>query len=202
MAGKIQAAVAAATGQWEEVLRVTQSSANLGEVFAVTGELRVLECEALGALGRPDDAAAALPPLDPNDYPDWVRTVHLVLAPIDLQRGLTLEALARLEIVVDNISRDGRRLALEMHTASLLAIAANDLAQYETAAVLFGFAAAERDRLRIALRPSVRPLDERAIETCRAALGPERFDERARVGAATDWKDLPSVERRHPTIAP
>jgi len=86
-----------------------------------------------------------------------------------------------------------------MHVASLLAVTASDLGQHGTAATLFGFAAAEQDRLDMTLRPSVQPLVERAREACRAALGAARFDELAAQGADTEWSDLPTVDAPPPT---
>ena len=97
-------------------------------------------------------------------------------------------------MLADVITRDGRRLAIAMHVASLLAVTAHDLGQHETAAILFGFAAAEQDRLDIVLRLSARPLAERARDACRAALGAARFDELAAQGANTEWRGLPTVD--------
>ncbi|HEX4982645.1 MAG TPA: hypothetical protein VFV63_13150 [Ilumatobacteraceae bacterium] len=92
------------------------------------------------------------------------------------------------------ITRDERRLALAMHVASLLAVTAHDLGQHESAAILFGFAAAEQARLDIVLRLSVRPLAERAREACRTVLGAARFDELAAHGAKSEWRGLPTVD--------
>lgn len=94
-------------------------------------------------------------------------------------------------VLADRIARDGRRLAVGMHVASLLAVAAHDLEQHETAAVLFGYAVAEQERLDIVLRLSNRPLEERALAECRTALGDDRFEELAAQGADAPWRDLP-----------
>ncbi len=83
-------------------------------------------------------------------------------------------------------ARDARRVAPRRHR--------HDLGQHETAATLFGFAAAEQDRLDITLRPSVHPLVE-AREACRAALGAARFDELAAQGANTEWRAPPDCRQ-------
>jgi predicted ATPase/DNA-binding SARP family transcriptional activator len=188
---KIQAGVAACAGQWDEVVRLTDNYAQFDE--APRGDLRLLRSEALGALGRTDEALTVIPPLGVDDYASYIRDVHMVIAPIDLAREDVAAALHRLTVLGDMISRDGRRLAIAMQVAAFLAVAAHDLEQDETAAILFGFAAGERARLDIVLRPSVRPLVERALDACHAALGGERFDELAEIGAGKEWADLPVV---------
>lgn len=191
MVVKIRAGVAACAERWEEVVRLTEGYANFAE--ATQGDVRLLRCEALGALGSPEDAVALIPPPDADNYVNFIRHVHLVLAPIDLARGDLAEALHRLALLGDIIDRDDRRLAIAMPVAALLAVAAHSLGQNETAAVLFGFSAGERARLDIVLRPSMRPLVERAHQTSRVAIGDERFDELTGVGAALQWTDLPVV---------
>ena len=106
-----------------------------------------------------------------------------------------MAAFDRLATLADMITGDERRLAMAMHVASLLAVTANQLDQRQTAAILFGFSASERERLDISLRHSHRPLAESATAACRAVLGAMRFDQLAAEGANTPWRDLPIVDR-------
>ena len=64
--------------------------------------------------------------------------------------------------------------------------------------MLFGYADAERRRLGIELRPSDRPLADRAIDACRTALGQERFGRLLEQGGNTGWSDLPDVDPTAP----
>jgi hypothetical protein len=173
-------------------MRLTETATGIDKSLT---DLHLLRSEALGALDRYDDALALAGQPYEDDYQTDIQRAHLVCAQIDLARGDPGAAFERLIPLADMITRDERRLALAMHVASLLAVTASDLRQHETAATLFGFAAAERERLDITLRPSVQPLVERALEACRATLGPTGFDELAAEGANTEWRRLPTVER-------
>ena len=190
---KIQAGVAACAGEWDQVVRLTENPTGFDE--SSLSDLHLLRSEALGALGRYDDAIAVLQPHQTNDYKTYIQQAQLVCTPIDLARGDPTAAFDQLATLVDMITGDERRLAIVMHVASLLAITANDLGQHETAAVLFGFAAAEQDRLDITLRLSHRSLAESAFAACCEALGRARFDELVSQGANSEWRGLPVVDR-------
>ena len=190
-AAKIAAGAAACAGHWDEVMRLTETATGFDKSLT---DIRLLRSEALGALDRYDDALALARQPYEDDYQIDIQRAHLVCATIDLAREDPGAAFERLIMLADMITRDERRLALAMHVASLLAVTASDLGQHGTAATLFGFAAAEQNRLDITLRPSVQPLVERAREACRAALGAARFDELAAQGANTEWSDLPTVD--------
>ena len=189
---KIEAGVAARAGRWDDVVQIAE--VGLGHDQVTDTQLRLFQAEALGALGRHDDALTALRPLDPDVLGYLIRFADLVHASIDLRRGDTRSAAARLTAMADEVTRDGRRLAIGVQIASLLAVAAHDLGQHETAAILFGHAAHEQARLDITLRPSDRPLADAALEACRSALGADRFDELAGQGAAMEFHDLPRVD--------
>ena len=189
---KIEAGAAACAGHWDEVLRLTETPTGFDKSLT---DLRLLRSEALCALGRYDDAFTLARQPYEDDYPTDIQRAHLVCASIDVARAHPGAAFERLLTLAELISRDERRLALAMHVASLLAVTVSDLGQHETAATLFGFAGAEQNRLDIALRLSVQPLVQRALEASRAALGAARFDELAAQGANTEWRDLPTVDR-------
>ncbi len=193
---KIEAGLAACAGEWDQVVLLTENPTGFDE--SSLSDLHLLRSEALGALGRYDDAIAVLQPHQTNDYKTYIQQAHLVCTPIDLARGDPTAAFDRLATLADMITGDDRRLAIAMHVAALLAVTANDLGQYETAAVLFGFAAAEQDRLHISLRLSHRALAESAFAACRAALGGPRFSDLAAQGANTEWRGLPVVDKHSP----
>lgn len=154
----------------------------------------LLRAEAFAARGNVDEAAAALDQLTAAGV-EIARDSHwLVRASVDLRRRDPLQAAQRLTTLSDEIAQDGRQLAITVQVAALLGVAACDLEQYETAAVLFGHADAEQHRLDIVLRPSDRPLAEHAIETCRTALGVDQYEELAARGAASEWHHLPLIE--------
>ena len=183
--------MAALAGRWDEVIRLAEHESYLET--EIDSRLQLDRAEALGALGHLDEALTAVEGVEPGGGREALRA-DVVHAAIDLRRDAPRTAAERLTRSADKIERDGRRLAIGMHVAALLAVAAHDLAQDETAAVLFGYAAAEQDRLDIALRPSHRPMAEDAIAGSRAALGPEMFAELAAQGANTEWRDLPAVD--------
>jgi hypothetical protein len=193
---KIEAGVAACSGHWDDVVRMTESAIELDEWLS---DLNLLRSEALGALGRYDEALAMVQTPQKDGYLVDIQRAQLVCAAIDLARGDAGTAIDRLTVVADMITDDERRLAISMHVASLLAVTATQLGQHETAAIMFGFTAAEQVRLGITLRLSNRLLAETASAACRAALGGERFDEIAAEGAATDWRNLPMVDDRRAT---
>jgi predicted ATPase/DNA-binding SARP family transcriptional activator len=195
---KIEAGVAACSGRWEDVVRVTEPTRELDEWL---NDLSLLRSEALGALGRYDDALAGVRPPEKDGYLVDLQRSQLVCAAIDLARGDAGAAFDRLTMVADMISDDERRLAISMHIASLAAVTATQLGQHETAAIMFGFAAAEQQRLDISLRPSNRSLVESATAACREALGAARFDAIAADGASTEWRKLPLVDRPRSTSA-
>ena len=188
---KIEAGVAAGEGRWDDVVRIARSAHGL-DARSEAG-LGLLHAEALAALGRLDEARVVLDQLHPNSA-DSRRSAYLVGASIDLRRGDPGAAVERLERV--DFGRAARELvfARGVQVTSLLAIAANDLGQPAVAAVLFGYSAVGQERLDIRLRASDRPLAAEAIESCRAELGAQRFDELAAKGASTEWNDLPRVE--------
>lgn len=186
---KITAGVAACDGRWDDVVAICTGAVDLDPMLDAS--VCTLHAEALGVLGRHDEALALLSTLEPDSFEKRRFFVDLVNAAIDLRRREPEAAAERLMVLADRIARDGRRLAVGMHVASLLAVAAHDLGQHETAAVLFGYAVAEQERLDIVLRLSNRPLEERALAEGRAALGDDRFEELAAQGADTPWRDLP-----------
>jgi hypothetical protein len=184
---KIEAGVAACAGRWEDVLRLTAGLPGHDKMLI---DLYVLRSEALGALGRHAEALALAGEPDVNDYWADVQRVNVVCAAIELARGDAGRALDRLRVVVRSTADDRRRLALWMHVASLLAVTVDRIGDHDGAAMLFGFAAAERARLGITLRAAHRPLVDATEAACRAGLGATRFDEMAAAGAAAPWQAL------------
>lgn len=193
---KIEAGVAALAGRWDDVVRIAEAAYDLEPTNE--SAVRLMWAEALGALGRHEDALAVLAPLDPDALGYYFYFADLVHAAIDLRRHEPWAAALRLTVLAEEIGHQGERLAIGMQVASLLAVAAHDLGQHETAAILSGYAASEQQRLDITLRPSDRLLAAEAIESCRAELGAQRFDELAAGGASTEWNDLPRVEISEP----
>jgi hypothetical protein len=187
----IKAMVAATTGRWDDVVRLAAVPDELDQFteFAI----RTAQIEALIALGRAHEASEVLRQVkaDSEEQGTWMGFLE---APIDLATGNPTAAVEALRPLVESIGRDPRRLATSVPAASMLAVGASDLGQHETAAVLFGFSIAERQRLDITLRLVDRPFAERAIAACRAELGDERFEELAAEGAAIEFRDLPRVE--------
>jgi predicted ATPase/DNA-binding SARP family transcriptional activator len=193
---KIETGVAALAGRWEDVVRIAEAAGDLEPMYE--SAVRLVWAEALGALGRHEDALAVLAPLDPDAVGYYFYFADLVHAAIDLRRHEPRAAARRLGALADEVGHQTERLAIGMQVAALLAVAAHDLGRHEVAALLFGYAAAEQQRLDITLRASDRPLAAQAIESCRVALGPQRFDELAAEGAGTGWSDLPSVDISEP----
>jgi predicted ATPase/DNA-binding SARP family transcriptional activator len=189
---KINAGVAACEGRWDDVVRLTAGADRTSPM--ADASRHTLRAEALAVLGRHDEALAVLATIDPDTYERHRRYTDRVHASIDLRRREPRPAAERLTALADEIARDGRRLAAGMHVASLLAVAAHDLDQHETAATLFGYAASEQRRLDIVLRPSDRPLAERATAGCQRELGAERYGDLAAQGASSGWHDLPTVK--------
>jgi hypothetical protein len=187
MARKVEAGVAASAGHWEDVLRHTADLLGTDKVLI---DLCLLRGEALGALGRHAEALALAGDPGINDYWADIQRVNVVGAAIELACGDATAAVERLRVVARATAGDDRRLALSMHVAALQAVAVQRNGDDDRAAVLFGFAAGERARLGIALRPAHRPLVDDATAACRAQLGDARFDELAGAGAATTWRDL------------
>jgi hypothetical protein len=186
LALKVAAGVAAAGGRWDEVLRLT------GEPVTgkVVNDLHVLRMEALAAVGRFDEALslAAEPYLD--DYWADMQRICLLRAAIALVRCDAAGALGHLRPVIESTRRDPRPLALAMHVAALLAVTAHRLGHDDDAAKLFGFVAAERQRLLIDVRPGQRAIVDEGASACRSSLGETRFAELAASGAATTWHAL------------
>lgn len=187
----IRVGVAANEGRWDDVVAATDSTAGLDPFVVVSVQLR--RAQALGALGRHDEARAVLDTID-HESPQYRHGLDEVRASIDLRGGEPRAAAEHLSSYRDHITQDGRRLAVGAHVAALLAVAAQDLGQHEVAAILFGYTSAEQQRLDIELRPSDRPLADRAIDACRTVLGRERFDQLFAQGEHTRWSDLPDVD--------
>ena len=193
---KVEAGVAARAGRWADVVDIAETAGDLDPVMdAAVG---LLHAEALGALGRFDEALLTLTSLDRDGLGYYARFVDLVHASTDLRRHEPRAAADRLGTMVEDIAGDGRRLAVGAQVAALLGVAAHGLGRHETAAILLGHADAEQRRLDITLRPSDRPLAEQAIEACRTELGAQRFDVLAAQGARTAWHDLPKVQSATP----
>jgi hypothetical protein len=187
----IRVGVAANEGRWDDVVAATDTTEGLDPFLVVSVRLR--RAQALGALGRHDEALAVLDTID-HESPHYLHNLDDIRASIELGRGDPRSAARRLSWYRDHITQDGRRLAVGAHVAALLAVAAQDLGQHEVAAILFGYTSAEQRRLDVEWRPSDRPLAERAIDACRAALGQERFDQLFAQGETTRWSDLPDVD--------
>lgn len=192
---KIEAGVAAGEGRWDDVVRIARSARDLD--LRIAAAVDVLHAEALAALGRLDEATTVLARVDPNSQ-EFRQSASLVGALIELRRGEPEAAVEQLGRVAHGRAAHGDSYATGVQIASLLAIAAHALGQHDAAATLFGHSAAGQDRLDIRLRPSYRTLAGEAIESCRAELGPQRFDELADRGARTAWRDLPAVEIGRP----
>ncbi len=188
----IRTAVATRSGRWEEAVDLAEKMVVHEETVRIA--LKLHHSEALGALGRFDEAIAQIPPLETEEMSADLQQVHLVLAPVDLARGEVSSALDRLGTLVELIAGDDRRKAMAMHVAALLAIGAEQIGQHENAAILFGFAYAEQDRLDIMLRMSDRARAEHAAVSCREVLGEELFENLAAEGADTPFSDLPSIK--------
>ncbi len=186
LAVKVEAGVAACAGRWDEVLRLTESPV----AAKIQNDLHLLRIEALAARGRFEEALALSGEPHLDDYWADMQRVRLIGAAIELTRGDGPAAVERLREVVRSTQLDPRRLALAMHAAALLAAAVHQCGHEDEAAMLFGFAAAERERLRINLRLPQRALVADAEQACRAALGESRFDELAEAGASTRWCTL------------
>ena len=186
LALKVEAGVAACAGRWDEVLRLTEQPVT----DKLRNDLDLLRIEALAALGRFDEAftLAGEPHLD--DYWADKQRIRLIVAAIELVRDDPPAALESLRPVVRSTQLDPRPLALTMHVAALLAATAHRSGHDDEAAMLFGFAAAERERLGISLRLPQRAVVADAAAACRSMLGGSRFDELAASGAATPWPTL------------
>ncbi len=184
--------VAMRAGWWDVVIAETESSDHLSEYAQF--HRRISRVEALIALGRADEAADELRRLELIPSREHVHTNPYLWASLELERGDPGAAVIALRGRIDELGRDPRRLALGAQLTSLLGEAAHSLGHDETAAVLFGYSAAEQRRLEITLRPTDRPRAERAVAACRAALTERRFDELAARGAVTDFVDLPPVD--------
>lgn len=188
----IRIAVATRSGRWEEAVDLAENIVVHEETVHIA--VRLYHSEALGALGRFDEAIAQIPPLETEEMSADLQQVQLVLAPVDLARGDVGSALDRLDTLVELIAGDDRRTAMAMHVAALLAIGSEQIGQHENAAILFGFAYAAQDRLDIMLRMSDRARAEHADVSCREVLGDELFERLAAEGADTPFSDLPSIK--------
>jgi hypothetical protein len=116
--------------------------------------------------------------------------IRLIVAAIELERDDPSAALERLRPVVRSTQLDRRPLAMAMHVAALLAATAHRSGHDDEAARLFGFAAAEAERLQIRSRLPQRAVIAEAAAGCRSTLGDARFEELAVSGAATLWPTL------------
>jgi predicted ATPase/DNA-binding SARP family transcriptional activator len=183
---KVRAGIAASAGQWDEVVRLTDDLPGT----KLDNDLQVVRIEALIALGRFAEALTLTGAPDPFDYWFDVQRVRYLGAVLELARRDAPAALERLRPAVRWTQMDARPLALAMHLAALLAVTMHRLGHDDDAARLFGFAAAERERLRIELRLSYRSLVDEAEAACRSVVGASRCDELAAAGAATPWPRL------------
>lgn len=189
MAAKIEAGVAARAGRWEDVIRIAEAATGLDP--ANEAAVQITYAEALGAMGRFDEALAALDQLDLVAHGHYERNADLVHASISLDRGDPVTAMTRLDDLVAMIGRDQPRIAIAVPVAALLASVACELDRYEAAATISGFVDAECRRLSIGLRPTDRRLLDAALERCRASLGQQRVIELADMGATLSWAELP-----------
>jgi predicted ATPase/DNA-binding SARP family transcriptional activator len=196
----LPAIVAVRGGRWDDALRITEPSDHVSAY--VKSHLRFAHIEALTALGRLDEAAALLREVERVPSRDDVHFAPYLRSSLELARGDPAAAVAALDERLADLRRDPRRLAIAAHLTSLLAVAAHELGQDETAAVLFGHSAGEQRRLDITLRASDRPRAERAIAECRTVLTDERFDQLAAVGAASEFTDLPAVDLASAVASP
>ncbi len=196
----LRATVAARDGRWNDVVRIAETSEQRPEYEEF--RVRIALVEALVALGRHDDAEMLLRQIEAVVSTEHVHYVPYLWAALELAQGSPVAAVAALEQRVEDIRRDSRRLLIAVQLTSLLAVAAHDLGQDETAAVLFGYSVAEQRRLDVVLRASDRPRAERAIGECRTTLGEERFDELATRGARAEFADLPAVDTGSTAASP
>lgn len=193
MERSIQAMLAATTGRWNDVVGLVDTPDSRDQLNWWL--IATVHVEALVALDRPQEARDVLEQLKSSgDGPNMLLATALLEAPIHLATGDPAAAVAALAPVTEFVGGDSDRLAIAVPAASMVAAAACGLGQFETAAIWFGFSAAEQQRLDIRLRIADRPVADRAIETCRAELGDERFDACAALGATSEFRDLPRVE--------
>lgn len=181
--------VAACAGEWEQVIAVSLEHDGLDEETS-TGML-LFRAEALGALGRIDEAIATLDRVDALDpYEDLAQTNSQILrTTAELRRGGAVTARSLMAESGALFSRDSDRVQ-RTWLGALAGVAAHQLGDDETAALLFGHARAIAAEFDVNLRMSERPLVEQATRQCRASLGPDRFDELANLGASSDWAEL------------
>ncbi len=187
---KVAAGIAACAGRCHEVLRLTDDLSGPDKALNDTTVLRI---EALGSLGRYDEALALSGEPTVNDYWVDVQRVGYFGAAIDLSRGEPAAARDRLDLIARMLADDGRTLAMAMHLAALLAATLHPLGRLDDAARLLGFADSECARLSIGLRRSCQPLVDGAARACRVRLGRTRYDELVAAGAATPWPTLASA---------
>lgn len=182
----VEIQAAACTGRWEEVIDASVEHFGLDE--DASADMLGFRAEALGALGRTDDAIATLDQLDQLERrEDLARTSsQIIRATTELRRGDAATAKSLLAESAASYMRESERMA-GFWFASLAGAAVHRLGEDDAAARLFGYAQALGDEYDIQMRMSERRLVEDAAEECRATLGPDRFDELANVGASLDW---------------
>jgi len=184
----------ACAGKWLEVLDATSEETALSEQLA--DNMRHFRAEALGALGRVDEAIDVLNELDKRDpFDDLPRSNSRILrATTELRRDGAATAKTLLAESAGSCTRESDRVHGSW-LASLAGVATHQLGQDDTAARLFGYAKAIGDEFDIKPRASERPLIEHATHQCQARLGLDRFNERAARGASSSWSSL--VELLH-----
>jgi len=185
----VEIQAAACAGRWEEVIDVSLEHYGLDEETSV--DMLSFRAEAFGALGRIDDAIATLDQLDELERRENLARSgsQTTRASSELRRGDAAKAKSLLAESAAAYSRESDRVQ-GLWIASLAGAAAHQLDNDETAALLFGYARTIAEEFDINLRMSQRPLTEHAAQQCRATLGPDRFDELARLGSSSSWSNL------------
>lgn len=196
MVVKIEAGVAARAERWEDVIRLAEAASGLDP--ANEAAVQITCAEALGAVGRFNEALAVLDGLDLVAHGHYERNADLVRAAVMLGQGDAVAALVHLDDLVSMVGRNERRIAIAVPVAALLVVIACELDQHEAAATTFGFVEAERTRLGIGLRPTDQRLVDVAVDRCRSVLGSEGFARLADEGAALTWNELPVLSLPRP----
>ena len=162
---------AACAGEWEPVIAASLEHYGLDEETSM--DMLHFRAEALGALGRLDEAIATLDQIDTLDpFEDLARTNSQILrATTELRRGDTATALSLLAESAASFSRESDRVQ-RTYLASLAGAAAHQLGEDETAARLFGHGRAICGRVRrqpADVRAPARRAGIRAMPSARSA---------------------------------